>query len=86
MGNIILIGGTKGGSGKSTIATNIAACLAEAGKSVIIMDADVQGTSAKWAERRVNPEINPVALPKVLCVQNSGHVYNAAVDLSLIHI
>lgn len=82
---IILIGGTKGGSGKSTIATNLAACMACDGVNVMLMDADPQGTSAKWVERRVNREINPELLAKVNCMQTSGNVYNTAVDLSKLY-
>lgn len=82
---IILIGGTKGGSGKSTIATNLAAYLAGEGKNVIIMDADIQGTSAKWVERRNNSEINPIHLPKIHCTQTSGNVYNTAIDLDKLY-
>jgi len=38
---IILIGGRKGGSGKSTITVNLSALLAKQGKDVIMVDADV---------------------------------------------
>ena len=85
MGEIILVGGTKGGGGKSTITVNLAAHLANERRNVIIMDADFQRSSAKWAERRENEEINPKPLPKVYCVQNSGNVYNAALDLAKLY-
>ena len=62
MGEIILVGGTKGGGGKSTITVNLAAHLANERRNVIIMDADFQRSSAKWAERRENEEINPKPL------------------------
>jgi chromosome partitioning protein len=42
---IILIGGEKGGTGKTTVATNLSACLASAGRDVLLVDADRQGTS-----------------------------------------
>lgn len=82
---IILFGGTKGGSGKSTIATNMAAYLAGEGVDVVIMDTDKQGSSARWVERRENPEINPVVLAKVHCIQAIGNVCNAAIDQAKLH-
>lgn len=82
---IILFGGTKGGSGKSTITTNMAAYLAGEGCNVAIMDTDKQGSSARWVERRENPKINPSGLPKVHCTQSIGNVYNAAIDQAKLH-
>jgi len=46
---IILVGSQKGGSGKSTIATNISALLATMGKDVMLVDADKQSTASNWA-------------------------------------
>lgn len=42
----------KGGSGKSTIATNIAAQFATQGRSVVLLDDDPQGSSARWLSKR----------------------------------
>ena len=51
---IILVGSKKGGVGKSTIATNIAAILISRSKEVVLVDADRQSTSSNWADDREN--------------------------------
>jgi chromosome partitioning protein len=48
----IVVLNPKGGSGKSTIATNLAACYAWAGRSVALMDHDPQGSSMRWLRLR----------------------------------
>ena len=49
---IILSGGTKGGVGKSTIATNLAIWRAKEGRDVLLIDADDQETSADFTALR----------------------------------
>lgn len=49
---IIGIGGTKGGTGKSTVATNLAVCLAAAGNDVLLVDADEQGSATDFTNMR----------------------------------
>ena len=65
---IVLIGGEKGGTGKTTVATNIAAMLALQGKDVLLLDTDRQGTSSFWATVREETEIEP----RISCVQKFG--------------
>jgi chromosome partitioning protein len=45
---IIAVGNLKGGTGKSTIAVNLACRLADQQRSVMLVDADPQGTAAAW--------------------------------------
>ena len=49
---IIAILSSKGGTGKTTIVTNIAGCLYQRGHSVIIVDSDPQGTTRDWHHAR----------------------------------
>lgn len=49
---IILVGGEKGGSGKSTVSINTAAELAKRGYKVAILDADRKKSSKNWVVTR----------------------------------
>ena len=47
-GRVITVAQQKGGSGKTTIAANLAVAYARAGKSVALMDIDPQGSLGRW--------------------------------------
>lgn len=49
---IYTVGGIKGGSGKTTIATNLAIMLANSGRDVLLVDADAQGTASDFSQQR----------------------------------
>lgn len=52
----VLVASSKGGVGKTTIATHLAAHAALAGESTVLVDADPQQSSTRWAERRAGLE------------------------------
>lgn len=56
---ILSISNLKGGVGKSTIAQNVAVCLAQKNKKVCIADTDTeQKTSSKWASLRMSDALS----------------------------
>ena len=57
----ILVASSKGGAGKTTLATNLAAQFALEGKRTVLVDADPQHSSTRWAERR--SELESAVLP-----------------------
>ncbi|MEZ5584440.1 MAG: division plane positioning ATPase MipZ [Candidatus Competibacteraceae bacterium] len=75
---IVLLGGEKGGTGKSTLATNLAACLAQQGCDVILVDTDIQRTAANWVDRRNLQE----DVRTVHCAERRGNVYEFLRDLA----
>lgn len=56
---IILVGSNKGGSGKTTMACNLAVALAHNKYEVCIIDADKQGSAANWCNERESSQIQP---------------------------
>ena len=48
----IIVLNPKGGSGKTTIATNLAACYAANGDRPALMDLDPQASSTRWLRKR----------------------------------
>ena len=48
----VLMANPKGGSGKTTLSTNLAGMLASAGETVRLLDLDRQQSASQWLERR----------------------------------
>jgi chromosome partitioning protein len=72
---IVLIGGEKGGSSKSTLATNIAVVRALSGRDVFLLDTDTQGSASLWSQLRDEADIKP----RISCMQKFGQGVQAAV-------
>lgn len=64
----ILVASSKGGAGKSTVATNLAAHFAVEGKATAILDADRQKSSTHWCEKRAH--LDTAVLPLDGCRRN----------------
>lgn len=69
---IILVGGEKGGTGKSTLATTLAAMRRHRGHDVLLIDSDPQGSSSTWAAERAEQE----GVAPVVCVSKYGKAFN----------
>jgi len=66
---ILLVGGEKGGTGKTTIATNLAAMRERSGE-ILLLDTDLQGSATYW--RRSRNEGFPTS--GMHCLQMFGEV------------
>jgi len=62
--SIISILNPKGGSGKTTIATNLARSLHERGHKVLIVDSDPQGSARDWHAANEDNPLPLVALDR----------------------
>lgn len=67
---IVLIANSKGGVGKSTIATNLVAMGAMNGGDVLLVDTDRQGSASAWANVREEAK----GLPQIPTVQKFGNI------------
>lgn len=60
MPKVIAVLNQKGGSGKTTISTNLASWLHSQGESTLLVDLDPQGSASDWADAREGDELCPV--------------------------
>lgn len=74
---ILLVGGQKGGSGKTTLATNLACYLAHVGEEVILVDADKQNSATNWVQDRLANK----DLKNITSVQVADNIKNSIADL-----
>lgn len=76
---MILVGGEKGGSGKSCLAQNLAVYFAKIKKGIVLMvDCDPQRTTSDWIQAR---NTDP-SLPAINCIQLYGKIRNDLLSLN----
>lgn len=74
---IVVVGGVKGGTGKTTIATNLTVMRAANGKKVLLVDADEQKSTSIWANQRDVLEIET----KWATIQLTGKAVYSQVEM-----
>src|SRR5436309_5283256 len=79
---VVLVANLKGGVGKSTLVANLAAYFREAGKRVLVIDGDYQGSLSNMLLTadgcdRVSPEINKLLEPRsgAAAFQNARYLF-----------
>jgi len=76
---MILVGGEKGGSGKSCLAQNLAVYFARDKQAIVLMvDCDPQRTTSDWIQAR---NTDP-SLPSINCIQLYGKIRNDLLSLA----
>jgi len=74
-----LVANPKGGSGKTTLATNLAGYFASRGRHVVLSDMDRQESSLGWLERRSSD------LPLIHALNGrAGHLSSLSADINVI--
>ena len=75
---IITIGSNKGGTGKTTTATNISIALALRKKDVCLVDADFQRSSSRWHQDRQEAKL----VPSIALVEKYDNVSSTLEELN----
>lgn len=75
---IFVVGGEKGGTGKSTVATNLAVALGRLGRDLLLVDADRQRTASRWADRR---QADP-GLAAIHATERTGKLFQSLADFA----
>mgnify|MGYP005658041947 FL=1 len=75
----LMVYNSKGGSGKSTICTNLASYYAQAGMDVTIIDLDPQQSSMQWLKMR------PISKPKITGTTSSSKIQKKKKDAIIIY-
>lgn len=76
---MILVGGEKGGSGKSCLAQNLAVFFASKKEAIVLMvDCDPQRTTSDWIQARNGDP----SLPAINCIQLYGKIRNDLLSLN----
>ena len=73
---LILVGGEKGGTGKSCITQNIAVLLQKTEKNILIVDCDPQKTTSDWTQERSNNKHKNIE-----CIQLYGNILHTLESL-----
>lgn len=74
----------KGGAGKTTLATNLARGLQLAGSSVLLVDADPQGSARDWSAANENQTVPVVGLDRPQLLKNDIKVISKNYDYTII--
>ena len=75
----LMVYNSKGGSGKSTICTNLASYYAHSGMDVTIIDLDPQQSSMQWLKMR------PISKPKITGTTSSSKIQKKKKDAIIIY-
>lgn len=77
MGKVVLVGGQKGGTGKSTLATNLAAyrLSKKDHNNILLVDTDLQGSTANWTYFRRQNDLDGIE-----CIQLFGKQIKSEID------
>ena len=73
---IITIANQKGGCGKTTLTMQLAGALGKRGQSVLVIDADPQGTAVRWAASAPDEHPFPARVPSLSA--DGGKVHREA--------